>query len=135
VPLPYSKKLQHIPQIAVQSLVFCTVGGTVKFTPFTLSVVLLLLGICTAQSSKPVPAGMRHAQELEVQNERDSAPEPRRSVNPVALQNQANQLADLAASVPQGVHNANKGLLEKDLIQRLKQIEKLSKQLRSQLDH
>ena len=98
-------------------------------------VVLLLVGICTAQNSKPVPAGMRHAQELEVQNERVSVPAVHRSVNRVDLQSQANQLADLAASVPQGVQNVNKGLLEKDLIQRLKQIEKLSKQLRSQLDH
>ena len=78
---------------------------------------------------------MRHAQELAMQNESVSVPPLRRSINPVALQTQANQLADLAASVPQDVQNANKGLLEKDLIQRLKRIEKLSKQLRSQLDH
>ncbi len=69
-----------------------------------------------------------------MQNERDPVPTAHRSVNPAALQSQANQLADLAASVPQGVQNANKGLLQKDLIQRLKRIEKLSKQLRSQLD-
>jgi hypothetical protein len=75
---------------------------------------------------------MRHAQELEMQNE--SAP-IRRSVNPAALQDQAKQLADLAASMPQAVQNANKGLLEKDLVQRLKRIEKLAKQLRTQLDH
>ena len=113
---------------------FARWGQTVKIAPFTLSVVLLLGGICTAQNSKPIPAGMRHARELEMQNEGDPAPSIRRSVDPATLQNQANQLADLAASVPQGVQNANKGLLEKDLIQRLKRIEKLSKQLRSQLD-
>jgi|SRR5215469_7434672 len=129
------KKSRHVAKTALQSLISCTVGASVKFTPFALSVVLLLVAICSAQNSKPVPAGMRHAQELEVQNERDSAPAIRRPVDPATLQTQANQLADLAASVPQGVHNANKGLLEKDLIQRLKRIEKLSKQLRSQLDH
>jgi len=78
---------------------------------------------------------MRHAQELERQNESVSPPVIRRSVNPIALENQANQLADLARSMPQSVQNANKGVLEKDLIQRLKRIEKLAKQLRSQLDH
>ena len=77
---------------------------------------------------------MRHAQELEMQNESVS-PANRRSVNPVILENQANQLADLAASMPKAVENANKGVLEKDLIERLKRIEKLAKQLRSQLDH
>ena len=76
---------------------------------------------------------MRHAQELEEQNESVSPLPIRRSVDPVALQNQANQLADLAASMPKAVQNANKGLLEKDLVQRLKRIEKLSKQLRNQL--
>ena len=106
-----------------------------KVTPFSVSVVVLLWGLCSAQNSKPVPPGMRHAQELEMQNERVDVPAARRAVNPVALQSQAKQLADLAASVPQGVQNANKGLLEKDLIERLKRIEKLSKQLRSQLDH
>ena len=106
-----------------------------KIRLFTLCAVGLLGGICTAQSSKPVPAGISHARELDMQNDRESAPVIVRSVNPVDLQNQANQLADLAASVPQGVQNANKGLLEKDLIRRLKRIEKLSKQLRSQLDH
>ena len=78
---------------------------------------------------------MRHAQELERQNESVSPPTIHRSVNPVTLQNQASQLADLAASMPQAVENANKGVLEKDLIERLKRIEKLAKQLRSQLDH
>jgi uncharacterized lipoprotein YajG len=107
----------------------------VKETTFTLSVVLLLAGICNPQNAKPIPAGMRHAQELAMENERVSVPPAHRSVDHIALQTQANQLADLAASVPQGVQNANKGLLEKDLIQRLKRIEKLSKQLRSQLDH
>ena len=110
-------------------------GGTVKITLFSLGVLLLFVETGSGQSSKPIPAGMRHAQELEMQNESVSAPVIRRSVDPAALQHQANQLADLAASVPQGVQNANHGLLERDLIQRLKRIEKLSKQLRSQLDH
>lgn len=131
----YGKQLRHGGKTEVQSVIFCTVGGTVKITPFTLCVVLLFVEIGSGQSSKPIPAGMRHAQELEMQNESETAPPVRRSVDPAALQHQANQLADLAASVPQGVQNANHGLLEKDLIQRLKRIEKLSKQLRSQLDH
>jgi len=76
---------------------------------------------------------MRHAQELEMQNE-SASPLPS-SVNPVTLQDQAKQLAELAASMPQAVQNANKGVLEKDLVVRLKRIEKLAKQLRTQLDH
>jgi hypothetical protein len=107
----------------------------VKLTVIPLSVLSLGL-FCAAQSSRPVPAGMRHAQELEAQNERGSLPsEGARTTDRAALQHDADQLASLAASVPPGVHNANKGLLEKDLIQKLKLIEKLSKRLRNQLDH
>jgi hypothetical protein len=127
--------MRHVGKTAIQSLIFCTVGDAVKFTSLRVVVVLLLLGICIGQSSRPVPAGMRHAQELEEQNESDAPSPVHRSVNRVELQNQANQLADLAASMPQAVQNANKGLLDKDLVQRLKQIEKLAKQLRTQLDH
>lgn len=78
---------------------------------------------------------MQHAQELETENESVSPLPTRRSINPGTLQDQAKQLADLAASMPQAVQNANKGLLDKDLVQRLKRIEKLAKQLRIQLDH
>lgn len=107
-----------------------------KIIRITLSVVFLLGTFCTAQSSRPVPAGMRHAHELEMQNE-NLAPSaiPERGINPAAMQSEAQQLAELAASVPPGIQKANRGLLQKDLIQRLKQIEKLSKHLRSQLDH
>jgi len=80
---------------------------------------------------------MRHAQELENQNDRGFPPPGllRLSIDTVALRRDADQLANLAASVPPGVQNVSKGLLAKDLLQKLKQIEKLSKHLRSQLDH
>ena len=108
-----------------------------KFTLLTLSVVLSLGLPCGAQSSRPVPAGMRHAQELEAQNERPFPPpgSVRSSANTLALQRDADHLAELAASVPGGVLNVSKGMLDKDLLQKLKQIEKLSKHLRSELDH
>jgi hypothetical protein len=109
-------------------------GRTVKTTGFTWFVVLLAT-ISTAQNSKPVPPGMLHTHELESLNAHVSPPPIRRSVNPVALHNQAHQLADLASSMPQSVDNANKGVLERDLIERLKRIERLAKQLRRQLDH
>jgi hypothetical protein len=79
---------------------------------------------------------MRHAQELEQQNERGfPPPDPsRRSLSITQLNTEAAQLAELAASVPQGVQNAGMGLLERDLLEKLKRIEKLSKHLRTELD-
>lgn len=79
---------------------------------------------------------MRHAQELEAQNERDlGPPNAARQHNVAQLKSEADQLAQLAASLPKDVQNAGKGLLEKDLLQKLKRIEKLSKHLRNELDH
>ena len=106
---------------------------------FTLLILfgLLLLGVpCGAQSSRPVPPGLRHAQELEAMTEGSLPPAgtPRSPVDTKALQRDADELAGLAASVPGGVKNVSKGLLAKDLLQKLKQIEKLSKHLRSELN-
>lgn len=107
-----------------------------KFTLLTLSVLLSLGVPCGAQSSRPLPPGLRHAQELEAMNKTSFPPAgtPRSLVDAKALQRDADELADLAASVPGGVKNVNKGLLAKDLLQKLKQIEKLSKHLRSELN-
>ncbi|HKT88056.1 MAG TPA: hypothetical protein VJQ59_06450 [Candidatus Sulfotelmatobacter sp.] len=101
-----------------------------KGTLVTLAVVLFLGLFCFSQT-QPVPANIRHAQELQVGNERDFARPP---VDPVVLRQEADQLAALAGSIPPDVQKVNKGLLSKDLIQKLKKIEKLSKHLRSELD-
>jgi hypothetical protein len=45
----------------------------------------------------------------------------------------AEELAELAKEIPPGVDQANKGLISKDLNDRLKRIEKLSKHLRQKL--
>ena len=102
----------------------------------TLLVVFSMGLVCAGQNPRPVPAGMRHAQELEAQNEKGFAPADARRHGPTIeqLKGEADQLAGLAASIPQGVQNAGKGLLEKDLLQKLKRIEKLSKRLRNELD-
>jgi hypothetical protein len=63
-------------------------------------------------------------------------PPPRYQPAPVdmaKLQRDADQLASLAQSIPYDIESINKGLLPKDTIEKLKQVEKLSKHLRSQL--
>jgi hypothetical protein len=105
----------------------------VKLTHVTVSLaVVLVMGLfCMAQNSRVVPPQIRHAQELQAQNESvDSRP-----VDTVALGREADELADLAVSVRPDVHNLSRGVLSKDLAQKLKQIEKLSKHLRSELAH
>ena len=43
------------------------------------------------------------------------------------------ELAKLAGAIPSAVEHANKGVLSKDLNERLKRVEKLSKKLRREL--
>lgn len=55
------------------------------------------------------------------------------AVDVVRLRRDAQELADLSASIHADVDRANRGLLSKDLVDKLKRVEKLSKQLRSEL--
>jgi hypothetical protein len=59
--------------------------------------------------------------------------EPQPKINPAKVKEQANQLSKLAQSIPSDVDKATKGQLPQDLLTRLKQIEKLSKQLRREI--
>lgn len=97
-----------------------------------LPAVLSLTLLCAAQSARSVPLGIRHAQELEAQSESPLPDSASSRINPLALsrgrrtgQSGCIRSAERAECKP--------GLLEKDLIRKLKQIEKLSKHLRSEL--
>jgi len=52
----------------------------------------------------------------------------------VKLQQEADDLARTAQSVPTDVASVRQGTLPKDIIEKLKRIEKLSKRLRSELN-
>jgi hypothetical protein len=54
-------------------------------------------------------------------------------LNSEKVKQQADELAKLAQSIPPDINKVAAGQLPKDLIARLKQIEKLSKELRSQI--
>ncbi len=57
----------------------------------------------------------------------------RPTVDMTQLQHDAKELADLSASVPADINRVNRGLLPKDVIEKLRRIEKLSKRLRTRL--
>lgn len=54
-------------------------------------------------------------------------------INAAQVKQEANELSKLAQSIPPDVDKAAKGQLPQDLAARLKQIEKLSKQLRREM--
>jgi hypothetical protein len=63
-----------------------------------------------------------------------SADTPSRRLDLIQLQRDADDLARTAQTIPTDVASVRKGMLPKDVIDKLKQIEKLSKRLRTELN-
>lgn len=63
----------------------------------------------------------------------DTSPTMQRQIDLMELQREADDLARTAQTIPLDMASVRKGTLPKDFIQKLKQIEKLSKHLRSQV--
>ena len=78
----------------------------------------------------PAPAPMDRDQGKTAPDE----PRLKRRIDPVKLQQDADDLARAAQTIPSEVANIRRGTLPKDTIQRLKEIEKLAKRLRSELN-
>lgn len=84
---------------------------------------------------KPLAPSMQQAGQAEAKSQREMPPplEQRTEVDTKKLKGEAQELASLAATIPTAVDQATKGVLAKDLPEKLKRIEKLSKQIRSQI--
>jgi hypothetical protein len=61
-------------------------------------------------------------------------PKLQHRLDPAKLQQDANDLARTAQTIPSDIANIRQGTLPRDTIQKLKEIEKLSKRLRSELN-
>ncbi len=57
-----------------------------------------------------------------------------RHIDLAQLQKEADDLARTAQTIPTDIADVRRGVLPKDVVQKLKQIEKLSKHLRSELN-
>jgi hypothetical protein len=97
-------------------------------------VMLASQGSVHAQSHR-IPEGIRQADQAEEQTQKNIPPpaNQRPRMDPEKLRQDAADLATLAASIPADVDQAGKGILPKDLMAKLKQIEKLAKHLRGGL--
>jgi Ser/Thr protein kinase RdoA (MazF antagonist) len=106
----------------------------VKTLAVSLLSLFLLVAAAFAQEGKRIPPGIRQADKAEEQFEK-SIPPAQVTVqrDPRHLQQDANELARLAESIPTDVEQAGRGILHNDLNERLKKIEKLSKRLRNGL--
>jgi hypothetical protein len=95
----------------------------------------LILLTCLAAAQRPIPPGIiegnRQAEELN-RALRPQSPQVREPEF-LEMQRNAKELSELARSVPSDIDQTMKGMLPKDLVNRLKRIEKLAKQLRNQV--
>jgi hypothetical protein len=106
--------------------------------PALLAIVLLVCVLSTGAQMKdvytpgvpPPPAPLDSDHGKTVPDE----PKLQRRIDPVKLQREADDLARTAQTIPSDLANIRLGTLPKDTIQKLKQIEKLSKRLRSELN-
>jgi hypothetical protein len=99
-----------------------------------------LLAVVVAPSSAlaqgtPIPPGIRQADRAEQQTQRDIPPPipPQTRLDLAKLRQDADDLARLSQTIPSDVASIQRGLLPKDMLDKLKQIEKLSKSLRNAL--
>jgi hypothetical protein len=106
--------------------------------PALLVIVLLVFVLSSGAQMKdvyipgvpPPPAPMDRDQQKTTPDE----PKLQRRIDPVKLQRDADDLARTAQTIPSDVANIRRGTLPKDIIQRLKEIEKLSKRLSRELN-
>jgi hypothetical protein len=101
----------------------------------TFIVLLLVASPSLAQTTRTIPPGLLEAQKADDRAQQNEIPPQTQRPGPdlVKLRHDADELALLAQSIPQDVDQTAKGILRGDLSARLKKIEKLAKQLRSQL--
>jgi hypothetical protein len=83
-----------------------------------------------AQSHFPLPP--ESADKSPTTSSKEAA--PRFKIDPLQLEREARELQELSQSIPADISRANQGLMPKDTIEKLKQIEKLAKHLRSELN-
>ncbi len=105
-----------------------------KHLTHILLLVLLVASSARAQT-KPRPPGLEQAAQAEQQADK-SLPPPtiqRTHVDFTKLRQDADDLARIAQTIPNDMASLQKGMVPKDLVEKLKQIEKLSKRLRGQI--
>jgi hypothetical protein len=106
-------------------------GFTVR-TGFTVAVTIAITLLAATtwgqrRSHYPVPPAPADSRQPE------ATPKVQAKPNPVELERKGRELAGLASTIPADVQQVNKGILPKDMVEKLKRIEKLSKQLRSEV--
>jgi hypothetical protein len=98
----------------------------------------LILSTASASAgaqSAPIRPGIRQADQAETQTDKNIPPPSttQAKINLAKIGQEADELSSIAQTIPADVAIVRNGMLPKEVLQKLRQIEKLSKHLRSQL--
>ena len=100
----------------------------------------LLLIVFPAYSQRPILVSpntsngpLPGTRELQLPRDRQVAGAERSAADLARLRQDATELAQVSASIPADIDRVSQGILPKDVIEKLKRVEKLSKHLRSGL--
>jgi len=100
-----------------------------------LSAAFFLLGaMAVAQSSHHFPTPPPSMDEDKPAQAPPSDAQPKLRIDYAKLQKDADELSRQAQTIPSDVASMRQGMLPKDVIEKLKEIEKLSKRLRTELN-
>lgn len=94
--------------------------------------IMVCLGSSASQTGVRESAGKQEVEKHQMVLERPPSPQTQK-LDPAKLHEEADELAKLAQMVPQDMGQITQGKMPKDAINRLKRIEKISKQLRTEL--
>jgi hypothetical protein len=102
------------------------------------ALLVILIVSCTSRAqTRPRPPGLQQADQAETQAQQNIPPPStvpqRKRIDMVNLQSEANDLARLAQSIPADISSIQQGQLPKDLFEKLKQVEKISKHMRAEI--
>jgi hypothetical protein len=98
-----------------------------------LTIVLCAIPATPERQAHPIPPGVREADKQPSKPLEAPVEAKPRTADPAKLKQEADELAQLSASVPADIGFVAHGQLPKDLADRLKRIEKLAKHLRSEI--
>ena len=105
-----------------------------KTFPVLAILVLLCALSSSAQQRVPMPTPPVPMNTDNVSNPTPEQITLAKRIDLLQLQKEADDLARTAQTIPSDLASVRKGMLPKDIVQKLKQIEKLSKHLRTELN-
>ncbi len=115
------------------SLVFLMKTAFLYFLLILNFLLIVTFSPTASPQGRPASAGQQELRKYEATHGLEAPQPQRRQVDSSQLQREAEELSTLGQSIPIDIKSVTNGTLPKDVLEKLKRIEKLSKHLRGEL--